>query len=162
MLILMVTKWTCSTSVGFVDPITIFWFLLSIPQSEETRAELSQIAWVPRQVCWSFLISQIHLAHLWERSFLPKPINQSWALCRTRLVGSESSPSMIVSWTGIKSRTSYFGCLSGPEWDGSIPTSSWSLYGQGSKSLVWPSPMVSTSIGSLIRSCSIPCLTMAS
>jgi len=43
-------------------------------------------------------------------------------LCRTRFVGSESSPSVIVSWTGIKSRTSYFGCLSGPEWDGSIPT----------------------------------------
>lgn len=26
----------------------------SVPQSEETRAELSQIAWVPRQVIHSF------------------------------------------------------------------------------------------------------------
>lgn len=30
-------------------------FSLSIPQSEETRAELSQIAWVPRQVSWIWI-----------------------------------------------------------------------------------------------------------
>ena len=30
---------------------------VSVPQSEETRAELSQIAWVPRQVGFSSLFS---------------------------------------------------------------------------------------------------------
>ena len=29
-----------------------------MPQSEETRAELSQIAWVPRQVCYFYALQK--------------------------------------------------------------------------------------------------------
>ena len=44
----MVMKWICSTF--FPSRLHCTWLISSVPQSEETRAELSQIAWVPRQV----------------------------------------------------------------------------------------------------------------
>lgn len=45
-------------NMQYVDPFLTFLcvsyvLLLSVPQSEETRAELSQVAWVPRQVAIS-------------------------------------------------------------------------------------------------------------
>ena len=45
-------------SMVSVWPDYIYSLLSSIPQSEETRAELSQIAWVPRQVRQHVLVTQ--------------------------------------------------------------------------------------------------------
>jgi RNA polymerase Rpb1, domain 3/RNA polymerase Rpb1, domain 6 len=92
---------------------------ISIPQREETRAELSQIAWVPRQVSSNYFISSWYRDNIYcyRRSSFHKPTSLSWVPSRTLCgIRKFTLRDTFLDWSQVQNILLWV-----PEWDGAVP-----------------------------------------
>jgi DNA-directed RNA polymerase II subunit RPB1 len=88
-----------------------------VPQSEETRAELSQIAWVPRQVSLGFVGSDCPDAHLYQ-IISPQANKPVMGIVQDTLCGIRKFTlrDTFLDWTQVQNILLWV-----PEWDGAVP-----------------------------------------